>query len=75
MSSSRRDAIPIGSMVPLTGPSTADGKEFRNGFILAMEEINARGGILGRPIEAHFFDTGTQSAEEVVRAARTLIED
>ena len=75
MPPSSREAIPIGSMVPLTGPSAADGKEFRNGFTLAMEEINARGGILGREIEAHFVDSGTQSAEEVVRAARTLIED
>lgn len=69
------DTIPIGSMVPLSGPSSADGREFRNGFSMAMEEINTRGGILGRKIEPHFVDTGTQSAEEVVRAARTLIED
>ncbi len=62
-------------MVPLSGPSAADGKEFSNGFVLAMEEINARGGILGQEIEPHFVDTGTQTAEEVVRAARTLIED
>jgi branched-chain amino acid transport system substrate-binding protein len=67
--------VPIGSMVPLSGPSAADGREFRNGFILAMEEINARGGILGRQIEPVFVDTGRQSAEEVVRAARTLIQD
>lgn len=67
--------IPIGSMVPLTGPSSADGQEFRNGFTLAVEEINARGGILGRQIVPHFVDTRTQSAEEVVRAARGLIDD
>ncbi|CAN5169680.1 hypothetical protein BH10PSE7_BH10PSE7_10710 [soil metagenome] len=65
--------IPIGSMVPLTGPSSADGTEFRNGVILAVEEINARGGILGRKLEPHFVDTTRQSAEEVVRAASFLI--
>lgn len=67
------DGIPIGSMVPLSGPSAADGREFRNGLILAAEEINRDGGILGRPIEPIFVDTGRQSAEEVVRASRVLI--
>lgn len=66
--------IPIGSMLPLTGPSAADGNEFKNGLILAAEEINAEGGILGRPIEPVFADTGRQSADEVVAAAQTLIE-
>jgi len=66
--------IPIGSMVPLTGPSAADGAEFRKGVILAAEEVNARGGLLGRPIKPIFADTGRQGAEDVVAAARTLIE-
>ncbi|MFC7052049.1 ABC transporter substrate-binding protein [Hansschlegelia quercus] len=66
--------IPIGSMIPLTGPSAADGAEFRKGVILASEEINANGGLLGRPIKPFFADTGRQSAEEVVAAARLLIE-
>jgi branched-chain amino acid transport system substrate-binding protein len=72
MSSS--DPIPIGSMVPLTGPSAADGAEFRNGVLLAIEEINGRGGILGRPLEPHFIDTARQTADEVVRATSELIE-
>ncbi|MGA0533838.1 ABC transporter substrate-binding protein [Hansschlegelia sp. KR7-227] len=66
--------IPIGSMVPLTGPSAADGAEFRKGVILAIEEINARGGLLGRRLEPIFADTFRQTAEEVVAAARRLIE-
>lgn len=45
------DPIPIGSMVPLTGASAADGAEFRKGVILAAEEINASGGLLGRPLK------------------------
>ena len=61
-------------MVPLTGPSAADGREFRNGALLAVEEINEGGGILGHEIEPIFVDTGRQTAEEVVRASRVLIE-
>ena len=68
------EPVPIGSMVPLTGPSAADGAEFRNGMILACEELNARGGLLGRPIKPIFADTCRQTAKEVVTAARWLIE-
>lgn len=66
--------IPIGGMMPLTGPSAADGVEFRNGVVLAIEEINARGGLLGRMLKPVFIDTGRQSAAEVVSAARRLID-
>lgn len=67
--------IPIGSMVPLTGSSANDGREFRNGLQLAVEEINTDGGILGRLLKPIFVDTGNQTAAEVVRAARTLISE
>ncbi|PNG24900.1 ABC transporter substrate-binding protein [Methylocella silvestris] len=66
--------IPIGSMVPLSGPSAADGAEFRKGVVLATEEVNARGGVQGRPLHPIFVDTRHQSAEEVVAAACKLIE-
>ena len=69
------DTIPIGSLVPLTGPSSADGAEFRNGILLAVEEINARGGILGRKLVPHFFDTARQSADEVLRGTGMLIQN
>ncbi len=65
--------VMIGSMVPLTGSSANDGREFRNGLNMAIDEVNARGGILGRPLQAVFIDTGNQTATEVVRAARQLI--
>ena len=67
--------IPLGSMLPLTGPSTVDGIEFRKGIILACEDINRRGGILGRRLRPIFVDTGRQNAEEVVAAAAQLIQD
>jgi branched-chain amino acid transport system substrate-binding protein len=65
--------VMIGSMVPLTGSSANDGREFRNGLSMAIDEVNDRGGILGRPLEAVFIDTANQTAGEVVRAARQLI--
>ena len=43
------EPIPIGGGVPLTGWAAADGIEFKRALEMACEEINAMGGILGRP--------------------------
>ena len=51
------DPIPVGQAAPLTDFAAADGIEFKNGLTLACEEINALGGILGRPLEPYFEDT------------------
>lgn len=67
--------IPIGSIVPLSGPSTVDGIEFRNGIILAAEEINAQGGILGRPVKPIFIDSNRQSADMILGATRRLLHE
>ena len=54
------EPIPVGGCVPLTGWAAADGLSFKSGLELACEEINAMGGILGRPL-APVFD-GQQGA-------------
>ncbi len=69
------ETIPIGSMVPLTGPSAADGIESLNGALLAVEEINSKGGICGQMIELISADTRTQTAGEVIAAAQSLINE
>lgn len=46
-----RRPLLIGSALPLSGPASADGIEMRNGAALAIEEINARGGVGGRRLE------------------------
>ena len=44
------DAVKIGLDNPLTGTYAA-GKNELVGFQIALDEINAKGGILGRPVE------------------------
>ncbi|MCX7823341.1 MAG: ABC transporter substrate-binding protein [Syntrophobacterales bacterium] len=46
----RRSPIPIGFIGPLTGRYSDLGVAGRNGVMLAIEDINAKGGINGRPI-------------------------
>lgn len=68
------EPIAIGSALPMSGPAAGDGVEFRNGLELAAEEINAAGGILGRPIEIHIEDTREMGADLVGQAMQRLID-
>lgn len=43
--------VSIGLIAPLTGPLASSGEAIQMGMLLAMDEINARGGVLGRPVE------------------------
>lgn len=68
------DPIVIGCPAPLTGIVAADGIEFQRGVEMAAEEINALGGILGRPIELVFADTASKGDDVVIQAAQRLID-
>lgn len=67
-------AIPIGQASPLTDFAAADGVEFRNGLLLACEEINALGGVLGRPLEPYFEDTKQMGDATNIQAVQRLID-
>jgi branched-chain amino acid transport system substrate-binding protein len=45
------DPILIGFSAPLTGDAAGSGQEALNGAKLAVAELNAQGGILGRPVQ------------------------
>jgi branched-chain amino acid transport system substrate-binding protein len=44
-----------------SGPGAVSGTNFRDGLKLAVEEINAAGGILGKKIDMPIFDTQSQA--------------
>lgn len=67
-------AIPVGQAAPLTDFAAADGLEFKNGLTLACEEINALGGILGRPLDPYFEDTAQMGDATNVQAVQRLID-
>ncbi len=74
LSVARRRPYLMGSAVPLTGPARADGMEMRNGAALAIDEINARGGVAGRRIEHVLVDTDIFTEEGVQAAFEQLVE-
>jgi len=56
------EPIKLGVFVPLSGPAAATGQEMRNAYLLAETEINASGGVLGRPIELVIEDSKDPAA-------------
>ena len=54
--------IKIGIIAPFTGPLAASGESTWRGMLLAADEINAKGGVLGRPIEILMRNVGDDSA-------------
>ncbi|HSB42897.1 MAG TPA: ABC transporter substrate-binding protein [Methylomirabilota bacterium] len=66
------DALRIGFPLPLTGPFGALAADQQRGATLAMEELNAKGGVLGRKVEVLFRDdqlkpaVGAQRTKELI---------
>ena len=68
------DTVKIGLDNPLTGTYAAVGKNELIGCELAVEQINAKGGILGRQAELLVEDSTSGDAGTAVQKARKLIE-
>ena len=68
------DTVRIGLDFPLTGTYAAVGKNELIGCELAVEQINAKGGILGRQAELLVEDSTSGDAGTAVQKARKLIE-
>jgi branched-chain amino acid transport system substrate-binding protein len=56
------EPIKIGFSMALTGPLSANGKQALLGMQIWEEEINAKGGLLGRPVKLIYYDDQSQAA-------------
>jgi len=65
--------IKIGMPCALTGPGGEIGAQMRRGAEFWAKQTNAKGGLLGRPIEIHALDTGGDPAT-AVRKAQEAVE-
>ncbi len=73
ISASAAEPIKIGAVLPFSGGVELYGKQAKLGIDLAAKEINAGGGILGRPVEVIYEDDKTDPAA-ALDAAHKLIE-
>jgi len=65
--------VRVGAIVSRTGAAAASGQQVARGFDLAVEEINAAGGVQGRPLQLLYRDDST-NPELGVSVLRDLVE-
>ena len=68
------EPIKIGTLTSLNGPFTPWGIQVRDGMQLAVDEINADGGVDGRLLELIVYDDQS-NGEEAIKGIERLIED
>jgi branched-chain amino acid transport system substrate-binding protein len=56
-----QNGVYMPAILELSGTGAVSGTNFRDGMILAVEEINAKGGILGKKIEMPLLDTQSEA--------------
>jgi len=69
------DPIPIGILGPFTGSIAFNAEEMKKGMMLAVDEIDAKGGIFGRKIELIFGDTEAKPDKGVAAVKKLITRD
>ena len=69
-----REPIKIGVLHSLTGTMSISEISVKDGTLLAVEEINAAGGVLGRPLEAVIEDGASDLQTFAQKAKQLLLE-
>ena len=69
------DAIKLGHYGSLTGKDAAFGVATRKGVLLAIEEINAKGGVLGRPLAYLVEDIQSKQGESATAVKKLISRD
>ena len=69
------DEIKVGIMVPITGLEASFGKDMENAILLAVSEINAKGGILGKNLITITGDEACDPQQATAAAGNLVAED
>jgi branched-chain amino acid transport system substrate-binding protein len=69
------EPIRIGSSLPLTGEFSIPGAKHRDGYAYCVDEINAAGGLLGRPVELLVEDNRSDTEVAVSQLERFINVD
>jgi len=65
----------IGVITSLTGSQAAFGEAHKNGYSIALDEINAKGGVLGKKLELDFYDDQSKPDQAVQGVSKLVDQD
>lgn len=69
------EPLRVGSILSVTGPAAFLGEDMKAGLQLAVDDINAGGGIEGRPIAWTFYDAESQTQKALSETRRLIAQD
>src|SRR3954451_5636301 len=72
---SSSNTVDIGEYASMTGPTATFGQSSHEGTILAVEEANAAGGVLGKQINIVNYDDRSDSTEAVTAVQKLISSD
>ncbi len=72
---SAQETVKIGVVQPLTGPVAYDGNIYANTAKMLVEDMNAKGGVLGKKIELVIEDGACNPAQSVNAAEKLVVRD
>ena len=72
---SSADPIILGEISPLTGKEAAFGQQAHRGILMAIDEVNARGGVLGRPLVLIAEDNQSKPGDSATIAKKLVSRD
>ena len=72
---SAADEITVGAVTPLTGKLSVYGEGFQKAMLLALAEVNAAGGINGKPMKIVFEDNNSSSKGSVSAIQKLITVD
>ena len=70
-----QSTIKIGVITSLTGSQAAFGEAHKNGYSIALDEINARGGVLGKKLELDWYDDQSKPDQAVQGVSKLVDQD
>jgi len=65
----------IGVVTSLTGSNAAFGQAHKNGYTIALQEINAKGGLLGKKVELDYYDDQSRPDQAVQGVSKLVDQD
>ena len=75
LSGAGQNTVKIGVITSLTGSQAAFGEAHKNGYSIALDEINAKGGVLGKKVELDFYDDQSKPDQAVQGVSKLLDQD
>lgn len=70
-----QDTVKIGVILPLTGSQAAFGEALKNGYLISLDEINGKGGVLGKKLELDFYDDQSKPDQAAQGVSKLVDQD